>query len=61
MASQASSRKIFIDSCVQFLQRFGFEGLDLDWEYPAHRGGKPEDQVTQSIYKLCENLILKHF
>jgi len=49
MASQASSRKIFIDSCVQFLQRFGFEGLDLDWEYPAHRGGNPEDQENHAL------------
>ncbi|GFU30430.1 chitotriosidase-1 [Nephila pilipes] len=44
MAKNPSSRKTFVDSCVTYLQRFGFDGLDLDWEYPATRGGIPEDK-----------------
>ncbi|CAL1270702.1 unnamed protein product [Larinioides sclopetarius] len=44
MAKNASSRKTFIDSCVEFLQKYGFDGLDLDWEYPATRGGISEDR-----------------
>lgn len=44
MAATVQSRRIFIDSVVQMLSKYGFDGLDLDWEYPANRGGKPQDK-----------------
>lgn len=28
-------RSKFVNSCVQFLNQNGFDGLDFDWEYPA--------------------------
>jgi chitinase len=31
MASSATSTKIFVDSVVKFLQKYDFDGLDLDW------------------------------
>ncbi|XP_038710983.1 class V chitinase CHIT5a-like [Tripterygium wilfordii] len=34
MASKAGSRKIFINSAIDVARRFGFDGLDLDWEWP---------------------------
>ncbi|XP_039054847.1 class V chitinase-like [Hibiscus syriacus] len=35
MASQASSRKSFIDSSINIARSYNFHGLDLDWEYPS--------------------------
>ncbi|KAK2735703.1 hypothetical protein FQN57_001152 [Myotisia sp. PD_48] len=47
MARDAERRKRFIGS-VEFLLLFGFDGVDIDWEYPVaeDRGGSEEDFVN---------------
>ncbi|EFX87590.1 hypothetical protein DAPPUDRAFT_306550 [Daphnia pulex] len=34
MVNDPSSRKRFIDNAIVFIEKYGFDGLDLDWEYP---------------------------
>ncbi|XP_058180123.1 class V chitinase CHIT5a-like [Rhododendron vialii] len=34
IVSNKSSRKIFIDSSIEVARAFGFDGVDLDWEFP---------------------------
>ena len=44
MAEDAQRRSTFVTSVVVFLRKFGFEGLDMDWEYPTFRGGSEIDK-----------------
>lgn len=45
VASTEVNRQIFISSLVSFLRKYGLDGVDIDWEYPAatDRGGIKED------------------
>lgn len=38
-AATERARDLFALSCVDFVTRFGFDGVDIDWEYPGG-GGK---------------------
>jgi chitinase len=38
MALTAQSRAVFIQSVMEFLDRFKLDGLDIDWEYPGMPG-----------------------
>ena len=47
--SSETNRKAFVSSTVAFLDKYGFHGLDVDWEWPAaaNHGGRPEDTKNQ--------------
>ena len=47
MALTQEGRTTFISSCLDMILRHGFDGLDMDWEYPGGRAdslGRPEDK-----------------
>ena len=44
MAADPERRKRFVESVLAFCKEHNFDGLDLDWEYPAKRGGSPDDK-----------------
>ncbi|CAL4236974.1 unnamed protein product, partial [Meganyctiphanes norvegica] len=44
MAADPVKRKTFIDSSIALTLAHDFDGFDMDWEYPANRGGAPQDK-----------------
>ena len=47
IAATASARKQFSTSCLEIVEKYGLDGLDVDWEYPV-TGGKRTDHKRKS-------------
>lgn len=46
------SRKVFIDSLMNILKKYGLDGFDIDWEYPSWEGlgdSKPVDKANFTL------------
>ncbi|WP_394525689.1 glycoside hydrolase family 18 protein [Lacrimispora sp. JR3] len=63
VALTGESRNRFAESCVEFIVKYGFDGVDLDWEYPVSggltaNGRRPEDKqnFTLLLQKIREKL-----
>jgi chitinase len=65
IALTRQSRRIFIESVMDFLNRNQLDGLDIDWEYPGMPGAghpfRPEDkQNFTTLLKNLHNEFKKH-
>jgi len=53
MALTPESRAVFIQSAVEFIERYHLDGLDVDWEYPGLPGAgnhfRPEDKQNYTL------------
>lgn len=52
IALTKESRRKFALSAVNFMHQYGFNGLDIDWEYPVGgglAGGRPEDKQNFTL------------
>ncbi|XP_025094178.1 probable chitinase 10 [Pomacea canaliculata] len=44
LVSSSLNMQRFLAGALPFLRRHGFDGLDINWEYPADRGSPPGDK-----------------
>lgn len=58
VAGDQRKLKRFIDSSAEMLERFHFDGIDIDWEYPA--SNKEGQQMVEMLRLLREKLDLVH-
>ncbi len=52
LAASESGRQLFAESCVDFMLLHGFDGLDIDWEYPVSGGldaGRAADKENYTL------------
>ncbi|KAI1170193.1 hypothetical protein F4777DRAFT_570207 [Nemania sp. FL0916] len=56
LCADAGRRADFISSAIQFMDHYGFQGMDIDWEYPVapERGGHPDD--TKNFVQLVKEM-----
>ncbi|MBB6714959.1 glycosyl hydrolase family 18 protein [Clostridium gasigenes] len=64
MTDSPATREIFADSCVDFIRTYGFNGIDLDFEYPTSTplaGSTDDPSISESrrgvIYKNYVELV----
>lgn len=51
MAAKEASRQNFIKRCIEFCDKYDFDGIDIDWEYPGfeEHHGRPEDKANFTL------------
>lgn len=53
VAASAAKRKKFAVSAAEFIKKHGFDGVDIDWEYPVSGGDgikhRPEDKTNYTL------------
>jgi len=55
IVDSASTRRTFANNAAKFVRQHGFDGLDVDWEFPGSRGSGPEHKAlfTQLLKVRC--------
>lgn len=68
LVRSAAARSHFVRNVIDFMEKYGFEGLDLDWEYPVCwqvdcKKGSPDEKegFKQLVIELSEAFKAKHW
>lgn len=49
VSANQGRRKKFIQNIIEYLQKYNFDGCDLDWEFPNRDDEHPEDRTNFSM------------
>lgn len=55
LMAEPARRQRFVKSATDFIRRYKFDGLDLDWEYPTQRYAQTHQMLTtvQNTFTFC--------
>lgn len=56
MASDPQKRSTLVADVVSWMKQHGFDGFDLDWEYPGQRDGSRPDTDPANFVLLLQEL-----
>jgi len=56
MAMDPEKRKTFVNSIAPFAKKFGFDGVDFDWEYPGQREGSDPAHDKEDFVLLSQEM-----
>jgi chitinase len=56
VAKDPLKRKVFAETSLAFVLQHGFDGLDLDWEYPGQREGSDPEVDKENFVLFLEEL-----
>mmetsp|Transcript_15025 Transcript_15025/g.29711 ORF Transcript_15025/g.29711 Transcript_15025/m.29711 type:complete len:1992 (-) Transcript_15025:64-6039(-) len=56
MAADAKSRRNFAKNCVGLIREYGFDGIDVDWEYPTYEDHDGTPQDTENFILLLKDI-----
>jgi GH18 family chitinase len=56
MVANATARGVFIKSCQDMMQTYGFDGIDIDWEYPGSPPRNDSVKISCANFQLTVDL-----
>ena len=54
LAANSDTRQRFADACIGLIERYGFDGIDIDWEWPGYQPHNGTVQDRENFTRLLQ-------
>ncbi|MFA8450589.1 MAG: glycosyl hydrolase family 18 protein [Bacteroidales bacterium] len=61
MTDNAQRREVFANSCIDFIRKYGFDGIDIDFEYPTSAEGAVNPLDDMLYWSTRKNTIYNNY